>query len=97
MIAQDQLEVLKENAEECLDLQVPKEAPSAEADKLPVTRWEAELQKEVSPNVEQCLVQSHPCVTIWGRAVTACGGGPSWRPWRRKGKSRGQKQRFVGK
>ncbi|POI23639.1 hypothetical protein CIB84_012613 [Bambusicola thoracicus] len=46
VIAQDQLEVLKENAEECLDLQVPKETPSEEADKLPVTRWEAELQKE---------------------------------------------------
>ncbi|OXB57242.1 hypothetical protein ASZ78_016417 [Callipepla squamata] len=46
VIAQDQLEVLKENAEECLDLQVPKETPSTEAGKLPVTRWEAELQKE---------------------------------------------------
>lgn len=77
MIAQDQLEVLKENAEECLDLQVPKETPSAEADKLPVTRWEAELQKEVSPSVEQCLVQSQPCVTMWGRAVADHGRGPA--------------------
>ncbi|XP_052541370.1 uncharacterized protein LOC128081791 isoform X1 [Tympanuchus pallidicinctus] len=51
VIAQDQLEVLKENAEECLDLQVPKETSSAEADKLPVTRWEAELQKEPHEDV----------------------------------------------
>ncbi|NXL86405.1 ACD protein, partial [Alectura lathami] len=51
VIAQDQLEVLKESAEECLDLQVPKETPATEQDKLPVTQWEAELKKEPSEDV----------------------------------------------
>ncbi|XP_047934701.1 adrenocortical dysplasia protein-like isoform X2 [Anser cygnoides] len=43
VIGQNQLETLKESAEECLDLQVSKET---EKDKLPVTQWEAELKKE---------------------------------------------------
>ncbi|NXP55340.1 ACD protein, partial [Heliornis fulica] len=43
-IGQKQLEVLKENAEECLDLQVPKETPVK--DKVPITPWEAERKKE---------------------------------------------------
>ncbi|XP_035192485.1 uncharacterized protein LOC118172579 isoform X2 [Oxyura jamaicensis] len=43
VIGQNQLEALKESAEECLDLQVSKET---EKDKLPVTQWEAELKKE---------------------------------------------------
>ncbi|KAM9183076.1 adrenocortical dysplasia protein homolog [Mergus octosetaceus] len=43
VIGQNQLETLKESAEECLDLQVSKET---EKDELPVTQWEAELKKE---------------------------------------------------
>ncbi|XP_071900102.1 uncharacterized protein [Anas platyrhynchos] len=43
VIGQNQLETLKESAEECLDLQVSKET---EKDEPPVTQWEAELKKE---------------------------------------------------
>ncbi|KFQ29882.1 Adrenocortical dysplasia protein, partial [Merops nubicus] len=43
-IGQNQLEVLKENAEECLDLQTSKEASAK--DEVPVTGWEAERKKE---------------------------------------------------
>ncbi|NWR62422.1 ACD protein, partial [Bucorvus abyssinicus] len=45
-IGQNQLEVLKENAEECLDLRMPKEAPATAKDEVPVTQWEAERKKE---------------------------------------------------
>ncbi|KAM6353105.1 adrenocortical dysplasia protein homolog isoform 2-T2 [Alca torda] len=45
-MGQDQLEVLKENAEECLDLQMSKETPAAVKDEVPVTQWEAERKKE---------------------------------------------------
>ncbi|NXI66325.1 ACD protein, partial [Anseranas semipalmata] len=51
VIGQNQLEVLKENAEECLDLRLPKETPATEKDKLPVTQWEAELKKEPSEDI----------------------------------------------
>ncbi|NXK00531.1 ACD protein, partial [Corythaixoides concolor] len=50
-IGQNQLEVLKENAEQCLDLQVPKEAPAAVKDDVPVTQWEAERKKERGEDV----------------------------------------------
>ncbi|XP_065590261.1 uncharacterized protein LOC136047136 [Cyrtonyx montezumae] len=70
VIAQDQLEVLKENAEECLDLQVPKEAPSTEAGKLPVTRWEAELQKE--PREDIFIVPANILVIPAEEAVVDC-------------------------
>lgn len=53
VIGQNQLETLKESAEECLDLQVSKET---EKDEPPVTQWEAELKKEVSPAAVKCLV-----------------------------------------
>ncbi|KFM02706.1 Adrenocortical dysplasia protein, partial [Aptenodytes forsteri] len=43
-IGQNQLEVLKENAEECLDLRMPVETPAT--DEVPVTQWEAERKKE---------------------------------------------------
>ncbi|KAM6324928.1 adrenocortical dysplasia protein homolog [Podargus strigoides] len=43
-IGQNQLEVLKENAEECLDLRMRKETPVK--DEVPVTQWEAERKKE---------------------------------------------------
>ncbi|KAF1496407.1 hypothetical protein FQV18_0006981, partial [Eudyptula minor novaehollandiae] len=43
-IGQNQLEVLKENAEECLDLRMPVETPVT--DEVPVTQWEAERKKE---------------------------------------------------
>lgn len=48
-MGQDQLEVLKENAEECLDLRMSKETPATVKDEVPVTQWEAEHKKEVSP------------------------------------------------
>ncbi|KFR09941.1 Adrenocortical dysplasia protein, partial [Opisthocomus hoazin] len=50
-IGQNQLEVLKESAEECLDLRVHKETPAAVKDEVPVTQWEAERKKEVDEDV----------------------------------------------
>ncbi|NXG84767.1 ACD protein, partial [Stercorarius parasiticus] len=50
-MGQDQLEVLKENAEECLDLQMSKETPAAVRDEVPVTQWEAERKKEQGEDV----------------------------------------------
>ncbi|NXU80805.1 ACD protein, partial [Oreotrochilus melanogaster] len=46
-IGENKLEVLKENAEECLDLGVAKETPAAGNDGVPITPWEAERKKEV--------------------------------------------------
>ncbi|NXH12441.1 ACD protein, partial [Bucco capensis] len=48
-IGQNQLEVLKESAEECLDLWGPKEV--TETDKVPVTQWEAERKKEQGEDI----------------------------------------------
>ncbi|NWV89510.1 ACD protein, partial [Machaerirhynchus nigripectus] len=45
-IGQNQLEILKENAEECLDLWKSKEKPVTVEDKVPITQWEAERKKE---------------------------------------------------
>ncbi|NWH58265.1 ACD protein, partial [Geococcyx californianus] len=45
-IGQNQLEVLKENAEECLDLGIPKDTPGTMKDEVPVTHWEAERKME---------------------------------------------------
>ncbi|XP_014125161.2 adrenocortical dysplasia protein homolog isoform X2 [Zonotrichia albicollis] len=45
-IGQNQLEILKENAEECLDLWKSKEKPVTEEDEVPITQWEAERKKE---------------------------------------------------
>ncbi|XP_029880866.1 adrenocortical dysplasia protein-like isoform X1 [Aquila chrysaetos chrysaetos] len=50
-IGQNQLEVLKENAEECLDLQMPKDMPAMVKDEVPVTQWEAERKKEQGEDV----------------------------------------------
>ncbi|NXC53791.1 ACD protein, partial [Aleadryas rufinucha] len=45
-IGQNQLEILKEKAEECLDLWKSKEKPVTEEDEVPITQWEAERKKE---------------------------------------------------
>ncbi|NWH72111.1 ACD protein, partial [Piaya cayana] len=45
-IGQNQLEVLKENAEECLDLGMPKENAATVNDEVPITQWEAERKME---------------------------------------------------
>lgn len=50
-IGQNQLEVLKENAEECLDLRMPKETPATVKDEVPVTQWEAERKKEQGEDI----------------------------------------------
>ncbi|XP_010583492.1 PREDICTED: uncharacterized protein LOC104842678 [Haliaeetus leucocephalus] len=50
-IGQNQLEVLKENAEECLDLQMPEDMPATVKDEVPVTQWEAERKKEQGEDV----------------------------------------------
>ncbi|KFP81564.1 Adrenocortical dysplasia protein, partial [Acanthisitta chloris] len=50
-IGQNQLEILKESAEECLDLWVPKEKPVTVKDEVPVTQWEAERKKEQGEDV----------------------------------------------
>ncbi|KAM6253003.1 adrenocortical dysplasia protein homolog [Porphyrio hochstetteri] len=48
-IGQNQLEVLKENAKECLDLWVPKE--TLVKDEVPITPWEAERKKEQGEDI----------------------------------------------
>ncbi|NXN42237.1 ACD protein, partial [Rhinoptilus africanus] len=50
-MGQDQLEVLKENAEECLDLQMSKETPATGKDEVPVTQWEAERKREQGEDI----------------------------------------------
>ncbi|NXE97106.1 ACD protein, partial [Menura novaehollandiae] len=50
-IGQNQLEILKENAEECLDLWISKEKPVTVEDEVPVTPWEAERKKERGEDV----------------------------------------------
>ncbi|XP_027759836.1 uncharacterized protein LOC114068144 [Empidonax traillii] len=50
-IGHNQLETLKENAEECLDLRMPPEKPETATDEVPVTKWEAERKKEQGENV----------------------------------------------
>ncbi|XP_014736224.1 PREDICTED: uncharacterized protein LOC106855797 isoform X4 [Sturnus vulgaris] len=50
-IGQNQLEILKENAEECLDLQKSKEKPVTVEDEVPITQWEAERKKEQGEDV----------------------------------------------
>ncbi|NWX36476.1 ACD protein, partial [Notiomystis cincta] len=50
-IGQNQLEILKENAEECLDLWKSKDKPVTVEDEVPVTQWEAERQKEQGEDV----------------------------------------------
>ncbi|KAI1235502.1 hypothetical protein IHE44_0002377, partial [Lamprotornis superbus] len=50
-IGQNQLEILKENAKECLDLQKSKEKPVTVEDEVPITQWEAERKKEQGEDV----------------------------------------------
>ncbi|NXK09840.1 ACD protein, partial [Herpetotheres cachinnans] len=50
-IGQNQLEVLKENAEECLDLWMPKETPATVKDEVSITEWEAQRKKKRGEDV----------------------------------------------
>uniref|UniRef100_A0A8C3MWN2 Uncharacterized protein n=1 Tax=Geospiza parvula TaxID=87175 RepID=A0A8C3MWN2_GEOPR len=50
-IGQNQLEILKENAEECLDLWKSKEKPVTVEDEVPITQWEVERKKEQCEDV----------------------------------------------
>ncbi|NXX27587.1 ACD protein, partial [Nicator chloris] len=50
-IGQNQLEILKENAEECLDLWKSKEKPVTVEDEVPITPWEAERKKEQGEDI----------------------------------------------
>ncbi|NWS86994.1 ACD protein, partial [Toxostoma redivivum] len=50
-IGQNQLEILKENAEECLDLHKSKDKPVTVEDDVPITQWEAERKKEQGEEV----------------------------------------------
>ncbi|NXM18763.1 ACD protein, partial [Ploceus nigricollis] len=50
-IGQNQLEILKENAEQCLDLWKSKEKPVTVEDEVPITQWEAERKKEQGEDV----------------------------------------------
>ncbi|NWW91784.1 ACD protein, partial [Rhynochetos jubatus] len=54
-IRQNQLEVLRENAEECLDLELPKETVK---DDVPVTQWEAERKKEQGEDIFMVLANT---------------------------------------
>ncbi|NXS62740.1 ACD protein, partial [Brachypteracias leptosomus] len=69
-IGQNQLEVLKENAEECLDLRVPKEGPATEKDEVPVTQWEEERKKEQGENV--FMVPANILVILPEEKAVAC-------------------------
>ncbi|XP_072729433.1 adrenocortical dysplasia protein homolog isoform X2 [Ciconia boyciana] len=57
-IGQNQLEVLKENAEECLDLWMPKETPVTVKDEVPVSQWEAERKKERGEDIFMVLANT---------------------------------------
>uniref|UniRef100_A0A663MQM5 Adrenocortical dysplasia protein n=1 Tax=Athene cunicularia TaxID=194338 RepID=A0A663MQM5_ATHCN len=50
-IGQNQLEVLKENAEKCLDLHMQKEVPVVVKDEVPITQWEAQRKEEKGEDV----------------------------------------------
>ncbi|XP_075366492.1 adrenocortical dysplasia protein homolog isoform X2 [Mycteria americana] len=57
-IGQNQLEVLKEDAEECLDLRMPKETPVTVKDEVPVSQWEAERKKERGEDIFMVLANT---------------------------------------
>ncbi|XP_074957968.1 adrenocortical dysplasia protein homolog [Phalacrocorax aristotelis] len=57
-IGQNQLEVLKESAEECLDLRMPKETPATMKNEVPVTQWEAERKKEQGEDIFMVLADT---------------------------------------
>ncbi|NXT78405.1 ACD protein, partial [Zapornia atra] len=67
-IGQNQLEVLKENAEECLDLWVPKE--TLVKDEVPITPWEAERKKEQGEDI--FMVSATTLVIPPEEEVVAC-------------------------
>ncbi|NXX98886.1 ACD protein, partial [Centropus bengalensis] len=69
-IGQNQLEVLKENAEECLDLGMPKENPATEKDEVPITQWEAERKAEQGEDI--FMVPAHALVISSEEEVVAC-------------------------
>ncbi|NXH79153.1 ACD protein, partial [Hydrobates tethys] len=70
-IGQNQLEVLKENAEECLDLRMPKETPAPVKDEVPVTQWEAERKKEQGEDI--FMVPANILVIPPEEEAVACG------------------------
>ncbi|NXX59882.1 ACD protein, partial [Scopus umbretta] len=69
-IGQNQLEVLKENAEECLDLRMPKETPVTVKDEVPVTQWEADRKKEQGEDV--FMVPANTLVITPEEEAVAC-------------------------
>ncbi|KFP19666.1 Adrenocortical dysplasia protein, partial [Egretta garzetta] len=69
-IGQNQLEVLKENAEECLDLQMPREKTVTVKDEVPVTQWEAERKKEQGEDI--FMVPANTLVIPPEEEVVAC-------------------------
>ncbi|XP_068267371.1 adrenocortical dysplasia protein homolog isoform X2 [Nyctibius grandis] len=69
-IGQNQLEVLKENAEECLDLRMPEETLATAKDEVPVTQWEAERKKERGEDT--FVVPAHTLVIPAEEKVVAC-------------------------
>ncbi|KAM6300467.1 adrenocortical dysplasia protein homolog [Aegotheles albertisi] len=69
-IGQNQMEILKENAEECLDLRVSKETPVTAKDEVPVTQWEAERKKEQGEDI--FMVPANTLVLPPEEEVVAC-------------------------
>ncbi|XP_051485325.1 adrenocortical dysplasia protein homolog isoform X2 [Apus apus] len=69
-IAENQLDILKENAEQCLDLGMPQDTPVAVKDKVPVTPWEAERKKERGEDI--FMVPAHALVTTPVEEVVTC-------------------------
>ncbi|XP_071613326.1 adrenocortical dysplasia protein homolog isoform X2 [Heliangelus exortis] len=68
-IGENKLEVLQENAEECLDLGVAKETPAAGNNEVPITPWEAERKKEEG---EIFVVAAHRLVMAPEEEVAPC-------------------------
>ncbi|XP_053934308.1 adrenocortical dysplasia protein homolog isoform X3 [Cuculus canorus] len=69
-IGQNQLEVLKENAEECLDLGMPKENAATVNDEVPITRWEAERKMERDEDI--FTVPANTLVISSEEEIVAC-------------------------
>ncbi|XP_069724940.1 adrenocortical dysplasia protein homolog isoform X3 [Phaenicophaeus curvirostris] len=69
-IGQNQLEVLKENAEECLDLGMPKENAATVNDEVPITQWEAERKMERDEDV--FTIPANALVISSQKEIVAC-------------------------
>ncbi|NXY50020.1 ACD protein, partial [Ceuthmochares aereus] len=69
-IGQNQLEVLKENAEECLDLRMPKENAAVVNDKVPITQWEAERKMEQDEDI--FTIPANTLVISSEKEIVAC-------------------------